>query len=388
VPEPYDAAELQQLVGPIALYVDDLIGIVLPASAYPLQVVEAVRFLDAQQENPALVPDASWDDAVVALLNYPEVLRMMSDNLRWTANLGDAFVYQQPELLDAIQQFRSLAQSSGHLQSDEYQVVDNADGAIQIAPADPQIIYVPYYVPTEVVSYYSAPAIRYYPYGYPVYDYPYSAGYSFRSGFFWGVTTAYIVSWNTRYVYAYPHGYARHPYYGRQYWQRHYVRHSYYDRTRDHDHVWRPNARRNTRPQHYDDNRGRDWHRGGQTAPTRGNASTFVPAVTSSLTTSTRNARNPHREENWNSRATDRGGRGFERTDIERRGVRPPPRRTSAAPSTARTRIPVKGLREAPHAQPQEQSEPESAPSRDAPRQQQAMRGARGRADGRMTKEP
>ncbi len=237
VPEPYDAAELQQLVGPIALYVDNLIGIVLPASAYPLQVVEAARFLDAQQENPALVTDASWDDAVVALLNYPEVLRMMSDNLRWTANLGDAFVYQQRELLAAIQQFRALARSSGHLQSDEYQVVDNADGAIQIAPADPQVIYVPYYVPTQVVSYYSAPAIRYYPYGYPVYDYPYPAGYSFRSGFFWGVTTAYIVSWNTHYVHVYPHGYARHPYYGRQYWRRHYVRHSYFDRTRHHDHV-------------------------------------------------------------------------------------------------------------------------------------------------------
>ena len=158
---PFSAAELQTLVGPIALYVDDLVGIVLPASAYPLQVVQAARFLDAREQDPSLRPDDTWDDSVIALLNYPEVLRMMDANLDWTANLGEAFVYQQMDLLEAIQQFRALTRSAGNLQSDNYQTVSDDGGAIAIAPANPQVIYVPYYEPASVVTYYSTPVLRY-----------------------------------------------------------------------------------------------------------------------------------------------------------------------------------------------------------------------------------
>jgi hypothetical protein len=256
-PQPYTAAELQTLVGPIALYVDDLIGIVLPASAYPLQVVQAARFLDARAQNPSLAPDPAWDDSVVALLNYPEVLRMMDQNLDWTSRLGEAFVYQQMDLLNAIQQFRVLAQSAGNLRSNDYQTVSQDNGAITVVPANPQVIYVPYYEPARVVTYYSSPVVRYYPYGYPVYDYPYPAGYSFNAGFFWGVTTAFVLNWHTHYVNVYPWHYARHPYYGYRYYDRYYVRrdpprHYDYHYQDDHDNVWRPNERWGRQPYRHD----------------------------------------------------------------------------------------------------------------------------------------
>src|SRR5262245_30509419 len=78
------ADELESLVGPIALYPDDLLSLILPAATYPLQVVEAARFLEDLESNPALEPDEDWDDSIVALVNYPEVVEMMNDDLDWT----------------------------------------------------------------------------------------------------------------------------------------------------------------------------------------------------------------------------------------------------------------------------------------------------------------
>ncbi len=183
------ADALADLVGPIALYPDDLVGIVLPASTYPLQVVQAARFLDERAKNPSLKPNDTWDDSVVALLNYPEVVKLMNDDLDWTWKLGDAVISQRADVLDAIQGFRTRAAAAGNLRSDDRQVVANDGGAIAIKPADPEVIYVPYYEPERVVVYQSAPVYHYYPYAYPVYYYPYPYGYAFNSGFFWGVTT-------------------------------------------------------------------------------------------------------------------------------------------------------------------------------------------------------
>src|SRR5262245_60300830 len=84
------SAQLQDVVGPIALYPDDLVGIVLPAATYPLQVVEAERFIEKRKENPNLKPNDDWDDSVVALLNYPEVVQLLSNDLDWTWDLGTA----------------------------------------------------------------------------------------------------------------------------------------------------------------------------------------------------------------------------------------------------------------------------------------------------------
>jgi hypothetical protein len=337
-PPQFTPAELQTLVGPIALYVDDLIGIVLPASAYPLQVVQATRFLDARAQDPSLSPDETWDDSVVALLNYPEVLRMMDQNLDWTAHLGEAFVYQQMELLQAIQQFRVLAQSAGNLSSNAYQTVSNNSGAITVAPANPQVIYVPYYEPVRVVNYYSTPVVRYYPYGYPVYDYPYPYGYSFRSGFFWGVTTAFVLNWHTHYVYVYPHHYSRHPYYGRRYHSSYYVRHYQprrYQHRDYHDNVWRPNDRWGTHPRRYDDRRDRHTHADRQLAPRDPRGSGLAPSVASSPRSSRRAQWDASHEDRQRSpAATGSGNQTAARND----GNRTPAADTTQRPQATHPR--------------------------------------------------
>lgn len=210
--------ELQELVGPIALYPDDLLAIVLPASTYPLQLVQAQRFLEDLEADPALKPDESWDDSVVALLNYPEVLELLNEDLDWTWRLGEAVVAQQAAVVGAVENFRERAYAAGNLRSDTHQTVARNDGAIEITPVEDDVIYVPYYEPERVVVYQARPVYHYYPRAYPVYYYPYPVGYAFNSGFFWGVTTAFTVGWVSDSVHVYHHSYHGHPYYGRHYW--------------------------------------------------------------------------------------------------------------------------------------------------------------------------
>lgn len=261
-PVDYSAAELEELVGPIALYPDDLIGIVLPASSYPLQIVEAARYLEELETNPDLQPDEDWDDSVVALLNYPEIIELMNEDLDWTWNLGAAVVDQQADVLDAIQDFRGRAVLAGNLESDDRQTISVVDDVIEVRPVDPEVIYVPYYEPSRVVVYQPSPVYYYYPRAYPVYYYPYPSHYSFSSGFFWGVTTAYTIGWLTDRVHYHYYGYASHPYYGHYYAPRYYsrrahrVRHHAYSQPRSHDvynrthygNSWRPSRRHGSRP--------------------------------------------------------------------------------------------------------------------------------------------
>lgn len=218
------ADELQGLVGPIALYPDDLVAIVLPATTYPLQIVEAARFLEQRKVDGALQPDEDWDDSIVALLNYPEVVKLLNDDLDWTWDLGQAVLSQNAEVLGAIQTFRDRAYAAGNLKSDDRQVVTAANEAITIAPADPEVIYVPYYEPERVVVYQPRPVYYYYPIAYPVYYYPYPIGYHFHTGFFWGVSTAFVIGWHTHHVHVYPYGFHGHPYYGHHYYDNYYVR--------------------------------------------------------------------------------------------------------------------------------------------------------------------
>ena len=210
--------ELQELVGPIALYPDDLLAIVLPASTYPLQLVQAQRFLEDREEDPSLAPDDAWDDSVIALLNYPEVLELLNADLDWTWRLGEAVVAQQPDVVSAVESFRDRAYAAGNLQSDSHQTVARNDGVIEITPVEDDIIYVPYYEPERVVIHQARPVYHYYPRAYPVYYYPYPIGYAFDNGFFWGVTTAFTVGWLTDSVHVIHHSYYGHPYYGRHYW--------------------------------------------------------------------------------------------------------------------------------------------------------------------------
>ncbi len=211
-------AELQELVGPIALYPDDLLAVVLPASAYPLQIVQAARFLDKVGDDDSLEPDPAWDESVVALLNYPEIIEMMNEDLDWTYALGEAVVRQQADVVAAIEAFRDRAYAAGNLKSDDRQTVTRDEGVIQIAPVREDVIYVPYYEPERVVVYQTRPVYHYYPQPYPVYYYPYPYGYSFTSGYFWGVTTAFRIGWFTDHLHVFHHSYRGHPYYGRHYY--------------------------------------------------------------------------------------------------------------------------------------------------------------------------
>ena len=257
------ASELQELIGPIALYPDDLLAIILPASTYPLQIVQAARFLEDLEKDSSLKPDEDWDDSVVALTNYPEVVEIMSEDLDWTWRLGEAVVAQQTDVITAIETFRDRAYAAGNLKSDDFQYVTEADGAIHITPVEEDVIYVPYYEPERVVVYQPRPVYYYYPRSYPVYYYPYPAGHGFDYGYFWGVTTAYSIGWYSNHLRVWHHSYNGHPYYGHSYWNNWWYRrpdihvhnnyygyndnHNYsYDRYRRGDY-WQPQTRRTVR---------------------------------------------------------------------------------------------------------------------------------------------
>jgi hypothetical protein len=240
--------ELDELVGPIALYPDDLVAIVLPASTYPLQVVEAARFLDDRARDSSLDPQEDWDDSVVALLNYPEVIDLLNDDLDWMYDLGAAVLNQRADVLDAIQRFRDRAYDAGNLRSDDRQTVTRADRTIAIRPSDPEVIYVPYYEPEYVVVYQPYPVYHYYPRRYPVYYYPYPASYVFDTGFFWGVRSWFSIGWHTHFLHVYDYGYYSHPYYGWRYYDPWYVRNVYVNVNIGNGYVWEPRHRYGGRP--------------------------------------------------------------------------------------------------------------------------------------------
>ncbi len=176
-----DPAKLQQLVAPIALYPDALAAQVLMASTYPVEIIEAQRWV---QDNPDTKGDAlqqamqgqSWNASVKSLTAFPQVLQMMSDKLSWTTDLGNAFLAHQSDVMNAIQTLRQRAQAAGNLESNAQQTVtvQNQPAGTQpqtiiIVPANPQVVYVPTYNPTLVYGVWPYPAYPpyyYYPPGY------------------------------------------------------------------------------------------------------------------------------------------------------------------------------------------------------------------------------
>jgi hypothetical protein len=187
--------ELRKLVAPVALYPDDLLAIVLPASTNPLQIVQAQRFLDKRKTDQSLQPNAEWDPSVLALLNYPEVVSKMNADLDWTQSLGNAVIDQQKDVMDMIQQIRSETYAGGYLKSDDKQVVVQEKETIIIQPADPEYIYVPNYDPQVVYvdhgPYYSYPP----PYYAAPYPYYWSPGATFFAGAFVGAAFGYGFNW-------------------------------------------------------------------------------------------------------------------------------------------------------------------------------------------------
>jgi hypothetical protein len=175
--------ELEQVVAGIALYPDSLVSQVLMASTYPVEVVQAERWA---KENKGLKGDAlakelekqTWDPSVKSLVNFPEVLTMMSTKLDWTVKLGDAFIAQQKDVMDTIQRLRAKAKDQGNLASNSQQNVtvqaapatqaagSSSTQVITIESTNPEVVYVPTYNPTVVYGgwpYPSYPPYSYYP---------------------------------------------------------------------------------------------------------------------------------------------------------------------------------------------------------------------------------
>src|SRR5580692_1826803 len=166
---------LEDLVAPIALYPDNLLSQVLVASTYPLDVVEAQQWLQQNRNltGQNLVDAAqrqNWDPSIQALVVFPDVLARLNQDIRWTTDLGNAFLAQQADVMGAVQRMRGKAQANGKLQSGPQENVttqtQNGQTAIQILPTDPGTVYIPNYNPEWV---WGPPAYGYY---YPPLLYP------------------------------------------------------------------------------------------------------------------------------------------------------------------------------------------------------------------------
>ncbi len=160
--------QLDSLVAPVALYPDPLLAQCLVASTYPIDVVAAQQWLDKNSslKGDALAKEAEnqpWDPSVQALVSIPDALKRLSENIAWTKDLGDAFLAQQSDVMDAVQRLRVKAKDGGKLESSDQQKVEvqtvESKQVIVIEPSSPEVVYVPSYSPTVI---WGAPA--YYPY--------------------------------------------------------------------------------------------------------------------------------------------------------------------------------------------------------------------------------
>jgi hypothetical protein len=204
-----DEGQLDQLVAPIALYPDPLLAQVLIASTYPLEVVQAERWLEKNKDLKGEALDEAlakedWDDSIKALVEVPDVLSMMNKDLDWTSKLGDAVLAQQADVMEAVQRLRALAHENGKLESNEQQTVtvkqevhvnqapadqeattgqEPAPQVIVIEPTSPDTVYVPYYQPSVVYG------------SWPYPDYP---PYYFepRPGYIFGGALATGLAWS------------------------------------------------------------------------------------------------------------------------------------------------------------------------------------------------
>jgi hypothetical protein len=188
--------QLDSLVAPIALYPDPLLAQVLAASTYPLQIIMLQRWLE---KNPNLkdkaladaVAKQPWDPSIQALAGLPEVVKRLGDDIQWTVDLGNAFLAQQSDVMDAVQRMRKKAHDKGTLKPTEQQrvetkVVENKS-VIVIEQANPQVVYVPSYNPVVVYgpAYYPYPPIYYPSWGYVATTAAISFGVGVAMGAFW-----------------------------------------------------------------------------------------------------------------------------------------------------------------------------------------------------------
>ncbi|MEO3864766.1 DUF3300 domain-containing protein [Rheinheimera fenheensis] len=223
----WSQAELDQMLAPVALYPDTVLTHVLIAATYPLEVVQASRWV---KDNPRLsgeeavraVEDKSWDPSVKALVAFPQLLERLSDDLDWTQQLGEAFLADETAVLASIQTLRQKAYSKGTLRDNKHIVVEREREVIVIEPARREVVYVPVY-DTRVVY-----GDWWWPHHPPVYWH--TAGVYYRnSPFYWGVSVNVrpwfyfgIFDWRHRHVVVHHHYYHTPPrYYPKRH--KHYV---------------------------------------------------------------------------------------------------------------------------------------------------------------------
>jgi hypothetical protein len=192
--------QLDSLVAPIALYPDPLLAQVLAASTYPLELVQLQQWLAKHPDlkGQALtdaVEKEDWDPSVQAMSAFPDLVKQMFDGIKWTTDLGNAFLAQQSDVMDAVQRMRKKAQDTGNLKSTEQQKVETkvieTKTVVVIEQANPQIVYVPSYNPVVV---YGPPVYPYPPIYYPPPSY-YAAGVAIAFGVGLAVGSYYRGGW-------------------------------------------------------------------------------------------------------------------------------------------------------------------------------------------------
>src|SRR6516162_8977381 len=199
--------QLDSLVAPVALYPDPLLAQVLAASTYPLELIQLQQWL---AKNPGLkdkeladaVAKQPWDPSVQNLAGLPDVVKRLADDIQWTTDLGNAFLAQQSDVMDAVQRMRKKAQDKGNLKSTEQQTVDTKvienKSVIVIEQANPQIVYVPSYDPVVVYGppVYPYPPIYYPPPGYYAAGLAISFGVGVMMGAFWSGGWGWGCGWS------------------------------------------------------------------------------------------------------------------------------------------------------------------------------------------------
>lgn len=198
--------QLDSLVAPIALYPDPLLTQTLVASTYPLEIIQLQQWLGKNKglKDKALadaVKKQDWDPSIQAMAALPDVVKQMAENIKWTTDLGNAFLAQQSDVMDAAQRMRKKAKDAGNLKPSEQQKVETkvveSKQVIVIEQASPQVVYVPSYNPTVVYGppVYPYPPIAYPPVGYYAAGMAISFGIGVAMGAAWGGGWGYHNSW-------------------------------------------------------------------------------------------------------------------------------------------------------------------------------------------------
>jgi hypothetical protein len=189
--------QLDSLVAPVALYPDPLLAQVLAASTYPLEIVQLQQWLQQHKDlkDKALVDAVQkqdWDPSVQAMAALPDAVKQLAENIKWTTDLGNAFLAQQSDVMEAVQRMRAKAEAAGNLKSTEQQTVETkvveSKTVVIIQQANPEVVYVPSYNPVVV---YGAPV-----YPYPPIVYPPPAHYAAGAAIAFGVGVAIGAAWH------------------------------------------------------------------------------------------------------------------------------------------------------------------------------------------------